>query len=109
MAEVTTAYPYDEVKRMRAEYGETAEVPRAPLGATAGMLKVQQPIADRIADLSKQVAEAAMRLSEARSRHREVSDQRSKSEVEFAQVADDLLRAIHEHREGTPEKEPYQP
>lgn len=62
-----------------------------------------QSIAARIADLAKQVAEVAMRLSEARSRHREVSDQRSKCETLFAQVSEELVSALNEHRAGPPE------
>jgi uncharacterized protein YqgV (UPF0045/DUF77 family) len=95
-------------KRMRDPYGETAEVPRTPIGVTAGMLK-GQPIAARIADLSKQVAEAAHMLSEARTQYERAALTKSKLEMEFSRVAEAMTQAINEHREGTPETVPYQP
>jgi hypothetical protein len=108
MAELTADYRA-ESKTMRDRYGETAEVPRTPIGATAGMLKGQQPIAARIATLAQQVTSAADLLDEARVRHRTAGEHRAKCEAQFAQAREELVRAMNEHGEGTPENVPYQP
>lgn len=90
----------DDVKRPADEY---AEIRRAPL------LKTAQLPSDRIADLAKQVAEAGRMLTEAREAFEETARRRRRCEDNFANVADALMQAIHEHREGTPEGVPYQP
>lgn len=61
----------------------------------------------RIADLGKQIGEAGLQLAEARLRHRESRANQAKCEVAFAQIADELAKAINEHREGVPEGVPY--
>jgi hypothetical protein len=103
MAELKADYRA-EIRAMRDRYGETAEVP-SPLRDRVAT----QPIAARIADLAQQAAEAAHMLNEAREQSRKAGAQRATCEARFAALADDLIRAITEHREGTSENVPYQP
>jgi hypothetical protein len=95
-----------EVRRMRDTYGQDAETPKSPYGSLTTEVPVQ-PVAGRIADLCKQIADVSHALALARSRHQEATELRLEAEVEFGRVADELTRAIQEHREGTPENVPY--
>jgi hypothetical protein len=99
-----------EVKRMQGTYGPDAEMPKSQFGnltssATSAPMVPSAPA--RISELSKQLADAAHALAEARFRAREAKDQHDKAETAFALVADSLFQIINEHREGTPENVPY--
>jgi hypothetical protein len=99
-----------EVKRMQGTYGPDAEMPKSPYGnliSSATSTPVAPSAAARISELSKQLADAAHALAEARFRAREAKDQHDKAETAFALVADSLFQIINEHREGTPENVPY--
>jgi hypothetical protein len=102
----------DEVKRMRNTYGPDAEIPRNPYGNLTpnhpiGAPLNARPVTERIAELGKRVAEASRMLSDARGAQRDVTDHLRKCELSFAQLADELTKALLEHREGTPEGVPY--
>ena len=94
-----------EVNRMRERYGEGAETPLTPRVNAV----IAQPVQERIADLSKRLTEAGHMLAEARSRFAEARARKDKSEKMFLQIADDIMRAINEHREGTAEGGVYPP
>lgn len=106
-----------EVKRMRDQYGPDAEVPmnpygnlvaKAPRGAMPGLNTPVMPIEGRIAELTKQVAEAGHRLSMARATFTEAARSKDHERQMFIELTELLMQAIHEHREGTPEGVPYQ-
>jgi hypothetical protein len=102
----------DEVKRMRNTYGPDAEIPRNPYGNLTpnhpiGAPLNARPVTERIAELGKRVAEASRMLSDARGTQRDAAEHLHKCELSFAQLADELTKALHEHREGTPEGVPY--
>lgn len=61
----------------------------------------------RIAELAKQVTEAGHQLEEARGRYREAVHHKERCEKAFAGISQELMQAIQEHREGTPEGVPY--
>jgi hypothetical protein len=99
-----------EVRRMRDTYGPDAEMPKSPYGnliSSATSEPMAPPAAARISELSKQLADAAHALADARFRARDAQDQRDKAETTFALVADSLLQTINEHREGMSENVPY--
>jgi hypothetical protein len=105
-----------DVNRIAEAYGPGAETPRTS-GYHPELTRMTEHVtprldretpASRIASLAKQATEAAERLAEARNQYERASSQRHKCEAEFASVSEQLVRAIHEHREGTPENVPYQ-
>jgi hypothetical protein len=109
-SEIKQPRHYQEVKRMQGTYGPDAEMPKSPYGnliSSATSTPVAPSAAARISELSKQLADAAHALAEARFRAREAQDQRDKAETAFALVADSLFQIINEHREGTAENVPY--
>jgi hypothetical protein len=91
----------DEVKREHDRYGAMRRAPgtAAPVGAIEVL----------IAELSIEITEASHRLSMARATFIEASRGKQDEELHFAELADRLMSAIHEHREGTPENVPYRP
>jgi hypothetical protein len=103
----------DEVKRMRSQFGEQAEIPNDPysghLHVSVGPGTPVMTVPARISELAKQAAEAAHMLAEARSQYAQTQRHLEKCKAGFIQVSEALLGAIHEHREGTPENVPYQP
>jgi hypothetical protein len=103
MAGLGNAYEYEK-KRMHDTYGEDAEGP-----SIGRMVPVERTITERLADFGKQVAEAGHQLHEARIAYRRAVEMKQKAETRFVDVSEQLLQAVHEHREGTPENVPYQP
>lgn len=68
---------------------------------------VERSITERIAHFGKQAEEASHQLQEARVAYRRAEELKAKCEARFADVTEQLIRALHEHREGTPEGVPY--
>jgi hypothetical protein len=108
----------EEVARMRSQFGEQAEMPSSPrtpygtLGSPIGLRGPGAPVMpapQRLAELCNQLTKAGQGLAEARGRYSEARENRDVAERTFALLADQLMGAIQEHREGTPEGVPYQP
>lgn len=98
-----------EVKRMRSTYGPNAELPHDPsaYAPTPGVNVPVMPLPQRISELAQHAAEAGHMLAEARSRHLESGSHLATCEAAFTQVSEALMKAIYEHREGTPDGAPY--
>ena len=98
-----------EVHRMRETYGPGTDIPSATYTNRIGTATPLMPVAGRIAELAQRVTEAGHMLAEARAQYRAAREQQAKCEAGFAQISNDLLQVISEHREGTPEGVPQQP
>jgi hypothetical protein len=113
MDEKQSAYEA-EVKRMTETYGPGAEMPKAPSSVRMGISGAstpigRPPISARLEELANQVAMAGRELAEARDQYQQAALIREQTMKRFCSVADALMQAIHEHREGVPEGVPYQP
>lgn len=74
----------------------------------SGLNVPTQPVANRIAEACRQLVEAGQELQSARAGYRESVERKEQWEQLFAQISGELMKLIHEHREGTPEGVPYQ-
>jgi hypothetical protein len=104
MADKSDSYE-DELRRnFERQYGPGVKTPNI-----SGVPIQSQPIAARIAELSKIVAETGHQLTDARSQFQAASIRKGEAEQDFAEAAENLMRAIQEHREGPPPGVLYQP
>lgn len=94
-----------EKQRMYDQYGQDAEMPNT-LRETA---VIPVPVVERIADLARDVAEAAKALQDARHQYTQAAGIKGEREAVYAKVTSRLIEALHEFQEGTPEGVPYQP
>jgi hypothetical protein len=103
MASVLEEYDGDGTRQR----GYDAAVKRA--GNLGGPMNVPTTMlpAQRIADLAAQVTEAGHALQVARTRCNDALEERAVAEKVFIDVSERLMQAIHEHREGAPENQPY--
>lgn len=69
---------------------------------------VPETMPARITRLSKEVAEASHALEGARQAFEKADRLRDECSTQFMHLSNELMQAIHEHREGTPENVPYQ-
>lgn len=119
MATRNEAEAYEaEVKRTRDTYGPDAEIPHSPYGQIGSSIPrmpgaLNAPTAptatpaQRIADLAAQVAEAGRALEVARVAFDKAQENRAGAEHMFIEVSERLMQAIHAHREGADENQPY--
>ena len=99
MADIKSAYREHEteMERMRARYGADAE------GPSDKTSPVPEALPARIARLAKEIAEAGERLAGARVGYEKAARARAECEARFTQLSEQLMQAMHEHREGMPE------
>jgi len=122
----------DHIAQIRATYGPNAEIPMyhaeqaqgaeqgkryagEPSTATGdlrvGMLGPTpplKPVAARIEDLARQLADVANALTAARRDYDAASQAKAAAGAAFSALSEQLLTVIQEHREGTPEGGSYQ-
>lgn len=112
MAELTDAYFQQEAAKMRAMYGEQAEIPYAPSEDRLRVGLVGQPITvpiqQRIAEAAKRVTDAGYELGEARMNYDNAARTKEQCHLAFVRASEEMVRLLHEHREGTAEAVPYQ-
>lgn len=75
----------------------------------ASLTDVPESVPARITRLSKDVAEAGHALDGSRRALDTANRVNAEYDARFRHLSEELLRAIHEHREGTSENVPYQP
>lgn len=66
-----------------------------------------EAVTARIARLAKEVADAGQQLDGARTTYDKAARNKDECQGRFVSLADELMQAIHEHREGAPEGVPY--
>jgi chromosome segregation ATPase len=95
------AFHQAEVKWKQYEESKAEREYRSP--------DVPESVPARITRLSKEVAEAGHALDGARRGLDDVQRLKNECHARFTHLSEELMQAIHEHREGTPENAPYQP
>lgn len=79
-----------------------------PIRPATPRVTERPPVSVRIAELAREIAAAGERLAETRQAFGYAGQAKSEAEALFSNVASQLMAAIQEHREGTPEGVPYE-
>lgn len=95
------AFHQAEVKRKQYEISDPEREYRAT--------DVPESVPARIDRLAKEVVEAGYALDGARTALDQAVGLKNGCHARFTHLFDELIRAMNEHREGTPENAPYLP